>query len=190
VTYSNGQTTDDQRYQIPDGVDHKLASYCSFAASASELRGTANYKKDILEKVSIKVGTVPSIVEGSFSESLNYQSVEKSTIQDKLTITQASAQCEVYTLSIDPFFKDYTIDSTFISAVNQSYNSDDWNDFIEKYGTHFVKEVTIGSRVLNRLAYSSESVSNLGTLKIDIAAAAKYRLAKFLGDSSVDWRSH
>jgi hypothetical protein len=76
-------------------------------------------------------------------------------------------------LVIDPLYKDFTIDPAFISAVNSSYNANNWNDFIDKFGTHFVKEVTMGGRALQRLAYSSNSVSDLGSLKIDVASVAK-----------------
>lgn len=42
-----------------------------------------------------------------------------------MSITQATAECEAYLLSID-LFKAASLDDTFIAGVNSSYHSKNW----------------------------------------------------------------
>lgn len=55
-TYKNGTTTSDNRYSIPDGVDSRVVSSCSFDSTVSIHRGTESYVKSINDKISTKIG--------------------------------------------------------------------------------------------------------------------------------------
>lgn len=61
-----------------------------------------------------------------------------------MSITHATAECEAYLLEVD-LFKNFELDSSFISAVNSSYHSNDWETFISEFGTHFITEVPTSS---------------------------------------------
>ena len=110
-------------------------------------------------------------------------------MENKMSLTHASADCEAYYVSID-LFRTYTFEPSFINAVKMSFDSDDWSDFIDVYGTHFVREVTMGGRALQEISYSYESVSTLSSLNIDISTTAKFRFAMFFADTSVDWHKY
>ena len=82
------------------------------------------------------------------------------------------------------------MEDSFEVAVNASYHSNNWDTFIEEYGTHFVKDVTMGGRALQEISYTSQSVSKLNSLDIDISTAARARFAQFFGDRSTDWEKY
>lgn len=90
-TYKNGSTTSDNRYLIPDGVDSRIVSSCSFSSTVSIHRGTESYVKSIQDKISTNVGIETSIFQASFSASRNYQVLSKITLEDKTSVTQSSA---------------------------------------------------------------------------------------------------
>lgn len=115
--------------------------------------------------------------------------MQKSTIQNNMSITHATAQCEAYELSIDIFTVN-TLLPNFVSGVNQSYHTKKWDNFITQFGTHFVYDVTMGGRAVQEITYDYSSISKLNSLNIDIAIAAKASFAKFFLDSSFDWHKH
>lgn len=107
-----------------------------------------------------------------------------------MSLTHATAECEAYELSIDLF----TVTSllpNFVTGVNESYHSGNWDKFITQFGTHFVYDATMGGRAVQEISYSFESASKMASLDIDISLAAKASFAKFFSaDSSFDWHKH
>lgn len=87
-------------------------------------------------------------------------------------------------------FKNFELDSSFITAVNSSYHSNDWEAFISEFGTHFITEVIMGGRAVQEIVYNFESMSQLNSLDIDIGVAAKARFGMFYGDKSTDWHQY
>ena len=189
ITYNEGQVTQDNKYLVPDGFTHRLMSSCSFNSEVSEYRGTQSYEAEILKNVEAKQGESATAFSTAFSLSQNYKNLEKATLTDKMTITHAKAICQAYFLSLD-LFKNHVFEPSFVSAVNMSYNKNDWTDFITIYGTHFVTYNIMGARAIQEITYSSEAISTLKNLKIDPSVAAKYRFAKTFADNSVDWNKH
>lgn len=106
-----------------------------------------------------------------------------------MSITHATAECLAYELSIDIFTVNNLLPN-FVSGVNESYHSNNWDKFITQFGTHFVYDVTMGGRALQEISYDFESVSKLNSLNVDISLAAKASFAKFFADSSFDWSKH
>ena len=82
------------------------------------------------------------------------------------------------------------MEDAFEAAVNTSFNSNNWTTFIDIYGTHFIKDVTMGGRAVQEISYSSQSVSKMNSLHIDTSVAAKARYAAFFGDTSVDVKKY
>lgn len=62
------------------------------------------------------------------------------------TITHASAECQYYEMSAD-LLKPGPISENFWLGLNSSYHANNWDKFIEQFGTHFVYEVVLGGRV-------------------------------------------
>lgn len=105
------------------------------------------------DKVSTTVGIETSVYEASFSISKSYQILEKSTIEQQMSITQATAECEAYLISID-LFKSGTLEDAFIAGVNSSYHNNNWETFVNEFGSHFVSEVVMGGRAAQQIVYN------------------------------------
>jgi hypothetical protein len=115
--------------------------------------------------------------------------LQKSTIESNQSITHATASCEAYELSIDIFTINNLLPN-FITGVNESYHSKNWDKFITQFGTHFVYEAVMGGRAVQEISYDFDSVSKLNSINIDLSLAAKASFAKFFADSSFDWSKH
>ena len=100
-----------------------------------------------MNKVSAKAGMSAVVYEASFSVSKTTKSMEEATSKQKKSVTHASAECEAYYLSVD-IFKQLSLEESFENAVNVSYHKNNWDNFIEEYGTHFVENVHMGGRAV------------------------------------------
>lgn len=62
-----------------------------------------------------------------------------------MTVSQATAECEAYELSMD-IFNYPPLMSNFTKNVTDSYKANDWHGFLETFGTHFVFQLNMGGR--------------------------------------------
>lgn len=64
----------------------------------------------------------------------------------------------------------------FIEKVKYSNANNDWNNFFDRFGTHYVTEATMGGRATQEMSFSYDSVSKLKKkgITIDAAAEAEY----------------
>ncbi len=78
----------------------------------------------------------------------------------------------------------------FWDGVSYSYNANDWERFIEQFGTHYVYEVVLGGRAVQEIEYNFKSASDMESLNIDINIAAKASFAKFYADATFDYQKY
>ena len=69
-----------------------------------------------------------------------------------MSITHATAECQAYELSIDIFTVNNLL-GNFVSGVNESYHTKNWDKFITQFGTHFVYDATMGGRAVQEISY-------------------------------------
>ncbi len=87
-------------------------------------------------------------------------------------------------------FKPGTISDNFWSGVSYSMDGNDWERFIEQFGTHYVYEVVMGGRAIQEIQYSYKSSSDMESLNIDVSIAAKATFAKYYADASFDYQKY
>ena len=92
-TFNKKITTEDGKYLIPDGVDHRKVSSCSFDTSTSTYRGTTQYQNDLNTKADAKGGYKGLLFKASFSSSFSYQNMQNNTMESNKSITHATAEC-------------------------------------------------------------------------------------------------
>ena len=66
-SYDGGQTTDDNRYLIPDNVEHHGAVTCSYQATTKSIEDTITYQKSLFDSASISGGGSAGLFSASFS---------------------------------------------------------------------------------------------------------------------------
>lgn len=59
-----------------------------------------------------------------------------------------------------------------------------WDDFIKKYGTHYVVSGTYGARAAQQLEFSYDGYALLETLEKKVENGALYRFSKSYGDET------
>jgi hypothetical protein len=63
-------------------------------------------------------------------------------------------------MSLD-LFKPGKISDNFWSGVLYSVNANNWDRFIEQFGTHYVYEVVMGGRAVQEITYSFKSIADM-----------------------------
>jgi len=73
----------------------------------------------------------------AFTSSSGFDLIEKSTIEEEMSLTHATAECSAYQFSVDLFKVDKLLNN-FVEGVKESYKSANWTKFINQFGSHFV----------------------------------------------------
>ena len=68
--------------------------------------------------------------------------------------------------------------------ARQARADNDWDEFIQMYGTHYVVLGTFGARVTQQLEFSYEGYAVLEALEKEVENGALYRFAKSYGDKT------
>lgn len=112
----------------------------------------------------------------SFSLSTEYREMNNKTVNQKSVVTHATSECSYYHLRTS-HFQAHQVDHIFHSAVRESMIMNNWTEFINEFGTHYVKEVIMGGRATQSITYSEKSVAELKAMGIDITqtASARYK---------------
>ena len=108
---------------------------------------------------------------GKFSLSSDYETMHKKIVSSEQYVSQTTSECQHYNLKISGF-EGHTPQAIFIRALEEAVSSDSWDAFIEEFGTHYVKEVTMGGRATQDISYSKEAISRLKSLNVSISTAA------------------
>ena len=76
-----------------------------------------------------------------------------STSSNNMTVSQATAECEVYELSMDMYYLPSLLPN-FTSTVINCYTNKDWSPLLDRYGTHYVYQTTLGGRATYEVTLS------------------------------------
>lgn len=71
-TYKTGETTEDNRYLLPDNISHRKTTSCSFSTAISQFTGTESYQSDLKTKATIGGGYNGALLKASFTASTSF----------------------------------------------------------------------------------------------------------------------
>ena len=71
-TYNTGETTEDNRYLLPDNISHRKTTSCSFSTAISQFTGTESYQSDLKTKATIGGGYNGALLKASFTASTSF----------------------------------------------------------------------------------------------------------------------
>ena len=163
-------------------------STCSFTSDVNSYRGTQSYQEDLKKIAQICFGS-DKLNGFSFSMSRSWERLYNTTSVQKMSLTHATAECQVYEIILDKFALP-KLSEDFVQGAVYSFKQGNWTEFIEEFGTHYIHEITMGGRATQETSYTYDSVSKMESLDIDINMAAKASFAKFFVDSSFDWNKY
>lgn len=110
-------------------MGHRKTTACSFSTEITQYRGTQSYQSDIKTKAQIGGGYNGSLFKASFTMSTTFEKIHNQTINENMTLTHASAECQCYEMSLN-LFKPGKISENFWDGVQFSYELKDWGRFI------------------------------------------------------------
>lgn len=178
VTYHNGRKTPDEKYFLPDNVDAAPDSSCSMDAKAKTIRDVSEYRVVLDDSVTFGVSSPGA----RFSASADYTTIHDVTSTHESQLYSTSAVCTTYSATIETLPSRTQLSEDFLAHVQQLPIDDSvpedtfksYQEFIAKFGTHFVLAVTMGGKYGKRYTISTDSVVNLvsqGYKMREVAAA-------------------
>ena len=168
-----GKVTADQRYKIPDGMEIKSCSgSCSMSFGSSLISGAQKYQSTLEEKASADFNGWGA----SFSASVDYKTVSTSTKNESTFVTQSDVSCCAYVTSIlhydpPPLTKNFL---TGVNSLPTNYEKSTYREFINNFGTHYIKDATMGALYGQQSFISSESWGKMVEQDIKIGVSAGY----------------
>jgi len=170
-TYDGHQKSSDDRWDIPDRMTVVREDSCSLGFSSTSISGTESYSHSLENHISASL-------EGwgaKFKASVDYKQVEERTSKYKDLYTTSKGECKIYTAKIDTFLPP-KLSESFVAALNslpEQYDHDSYMEFIENFGTHFVKQIHMGARFtcITRLTESGWTSLLQKNIKVETAAS-------------------
>jgi hypothetical protein len=111
----------------------------------------------------------------SFSANAQFELLEQMTEKEEKTVVESGARCELYGLSM-PLLGSIKLTENFMNLVRAAGNQTQgitWRTIIQRFGTHYIEQVTFGGRCLYQYALSSRSIEELRLMSIDVSLTAK-----------------
>lgn len=72
-------------------------------------------------------------------------------------------------------------DSNFIQGIQSATTTNNWEDFINHFGTHYAAKVAFGGRYILEHTYEEKSMSFFESLNLDVKKAAQVQFFNYLG---------
>lgn len=123
------------------------------------------------------------VMSAKFSFSYAYSSFSNNTVSKKLTSSQTNAECTLYTLQMPIYSNELTLSNDFINGVKQSFASNQWEEFLDHFGSHYATSVTFGGRYFTEHTYTEQSISLFKSMKLDLSIAAQFQFFSMAGMS-------
>ncbi len=188
--------TIDQEYMVPLGVDVRYITACKFASKATELSSDTEYRSEVSKEASQSVEASGGISAGLFSISANYAFKESSqykafseTTQSLQTVTyEARALCSEFKASFKPYYS-HVLDETFEAVLdslsfpwtNSPQQREEYAEFFEAFGTHYVRDVTLGAKHVFSSEIKSKDVTELSREEVDISSTLSWGVQASFG---------
>ena len=187
--YSQSLTSGDLKYQIPDGTKAYSKNGCTQAFSHETIQSSEEYQRLLKDMVK----TNYTGFDNSFHGSSDYKHVDSTHSKDHSSeILMTQIVCAKYEATLDtvspPTYTDAFIES--LKAVYATYQRDNDNtyginakihEFLNTFGTHFVRKLELGSRLNFQNSLNSLDRYNLEQAGIDPRSGAIFSMTKKMG---------
>ena len=153
--------TSDKGSKIPRNVDVVRTESCIYNGNSKALMTMTDYKKELTSKVAVEGGGSFALFQAAFSLSTEYRQMRQEIEKKGNTIIRSEAKCQVYDALIQSGSPP-KLSSNFVRYVKTLLETEDYQGFINAFGTHFVTQVEMGVRygVMNARLHVGSSISN------------------------------
>jgi hypothetical protein len=182
--YTEGRTTEDGRYFVPDGFDVLPNSGCKIDFAAESEYKVSDYKKSLETKASFHAG----LFGASFSASSDYKSFHEETHSSKRRAITSAAQCTQFTVTRRTYEKPtFTKDwNNAIATLPSDFGDGSaYFDFLDAFGTHMMTGQVLGSRFGFTAYFDQKGWATVANTGVDVKTAAGYE-GKFKAGGSLE----
>jgi len=197
-TKNQDRQTMDHRFMVPDDVDaENCENSCSLSMTAQVLRTDANYHNTLKDSVqwdtsvgaSVKFAPFSAGFSAAFSGSDDYQTINKGFTQEQSQYVMSTATCCSYNFKHQDGGSSSVLEKGFVDAVWKlppEYDENAYSQFVDRYGTHYVKEVTMGSKYAEIYRISTADMRKMEASHTNVQHAAEVKAcAAFAGIASI-----
>ena len=169
-SYSKNKKTPDQRYEIPNSIGVLNIQSCSGRFESKTFFTQKEYQKDLAVKAGI---SVEGFFAGSFSASVDYQKTQKTIASSQSIVVESNALCNIYKANILSYEKP-KFTQNFIKGLKQLKDgtTQSKSRFLSAFGTHYVRDIKMGSRYTKRFTITKESKEKMEKEGINVNMAA------------------
>ena len=170
-TYTDGHTTPDGHYSIPDHTEARLSSSCFYQFQSSSIQNLTSYLMFLHDGVHTEFEGW----EASFSGSRDYIDIYQGCDIDQMRYVFSTAKCEAYEASVE----NAKLNPAFVSAVrylpvDMSSNASEYINFLNSWGTHVARGLKMGSQFGFQSSFSGPHYTSMVASGLDILASAGY----------------
>lgn len=183
--YTQSLTSADLKYQIPDGTIAHPKSGCTQAFSHETIQSSEEYQRLLQDMIK----TNYSGFDNSFHGSSDYKHIDSTHSKDHTSqLLMAQIICSKYEASLNtvdpPIYTEAFVEN--LKEIYAAMQRDlDYNatihDFLNTFGTHYVRKLELGSRLNFQYSLSSLDRYNLEQAGIDPRSGAIYSMTKKMG---------
>ena len=177
--YTDAKITSDCRYSVPKGWIVVPDVSCVASFSSNIVKDTYELTKAI--EASVEVSGGGFWVE--FSASTEFKHMSSVVSSRKFVYVNSQARCDYYLSTLD-VVKPPPLDPSFIIKAKAIQTQSDVFDFLDLYGTHFLKQVTFGARFIFEDKMKTSDFQTMEQNSVDVKASASYAGLMRIGGSA------
>ena len=130
---------------MPDNADIIAKTACSDSVSVDTIMTESQYQNDLSLKASASVSGQVKVVKASFTASAEYTRMSKELKSNTKSVIKNEASCVVYEARIQTGTPPPVTDN-FKGFVKKMATDENFGEFLDTFGTHFVEYVDMGAR--------------------------------------------
>lgn len=162
----------DSTYLEPEGVMIIAGNDCSIQSSATELSSMQAYASMLSQSCTVTSGAAFGSFSASFSASTEYQNIQQTLSQSESAAYAMSGVCTVYEAIVQnqsPLSQQFMEDAMNLDPSDLTT----YYSFFQKYGTHYITELTMGAEVSMISTFTSSALQTFQSTKTDVETSAR-----------------
>ena len=167
--YNGKQHTADCKYTVPHGLTVVPDVSCVSSFTSEVIRDRYELTKSLDVSAEVSGGGWGA----EFSASAQYKQKSNSVQSKESVFINSVAKCDYY-LSIMDDMQPPPLDASFIMKVRTLKTVDDVFKFFEYYGTHYLKTVTFGARLIFESKMKKSDYSSMKSKNVNVAVSGSY----------------
>ena len=148
--FNKDRRTADRSYKIPDNADVIAKTACSDSVTVETIMTESEYQQDLSMKASASVSGQVKVVEASFTASTEYTRMSKQLKSNTKSVIKNEASCVVYEARLQTGTSP-PITENFREFIKKMASDENYPEFFDTFGTHFVEVVDMGARYFSHI---------------------------------------